>query len=115
MIHLFSFRNFVVGTAYSKTETIQAAVVGMFVLSDPITSWGLVAILVSLAGVMLLALADQDFRAIELVSFLLNKTAGIGIACGAAFGIAAVSYRAASLSLGTGFVLSAACTLAVVV
>jgi drug/metabolite transporter (DMT)-like permease len=114
LIHLFSFRNFVVGTAYSKTETIQAAVVGMFVLSDPITSWGLVAILVSLAGVMLLALADQDFRAIELVSFLLNKTAGIGIACGAAFGIAAVSYRAASLSLGTGFVLSAACTLAVV-
>ncbi len=114
LIHLFSFRNFVVGTAYSKTETIQAAVVGMLVLSDPITIWALVAIVVSLVGVMLLAIAHQDVGVRDLLSSVFHRTAGIGIACGATFGLSAVCYRAASLSLGTGFVLSAACTLGVV-
>lgn len=90
LIHLFSFRNFVVGTAFSKTETIQAAIVGVFVLSDPITVWALVAIVVSLVGVVLLAIGHQDVTVGDLFSSLFHKTAGIGIACGAAFGVAAV-------------------------
>jgi len=114
LIHLFSFRNFVVGTAFSKTETIQAAVVGILVLSDPITMGALTAIVVSLVGVILLAAAHQDVAIKDLLTTLLQKTALIGLACGAAFGVAAVSYRAASLSLGAGFVVSAACTLCVV-
>lgn len=114
LIHLFSFRNFVVGTAFSKTETIQAAIVGILVLTDPITTWALVAILVSLVGVWVLSVAHQEVGFRELVSSLVEQTAVIGIACGATFGIAAVSYRAASLSLDAGFVVSAACTLVVV-
>ena len=112
LIHLFSFRNFVVATAYSKTETIQAAAAGMLILSDTMTPWALLAIVVSLAGVMLLALAKRELGVRELFSSLFRKTAGIGLASGAGFGLAAVSYRAASLSLGGGFVASAACTLA---
>ena len=112
LIHLFSFRNFVVATAYSKTETIQAAVAGMLILSDSMTAWALLAIVVSLAGVMLLAIARRELGVRELLASLFRKTAGIGLASGAGFGLAAVSYRAASLSLGGNYVASAACTLA---
>ena len=112
LIHLFSFRNFVVATAYSKTETIQAAVAGILILSDSMTAWALLAIVVSLAGVMLLAIAKRELGVRELAVSLLGKTAGIGLASGAGFGLAAVSYRAASLSLGGSYVASAACTLA---
>ena len=114
LIHLFSFRNFVVGTAFSKTETIQAAVVGVFVLSDPITVWALVAIVVSLVGVVLLAIGHQPHKRYQ--SRLSCETAKKRDhrQSHPAFGVAAVSYRAASLSLGTGFVVSAGCTLAVV-
>jgi drug/metabolite transporter (DMT)-like permease len=114
LIHSFSFGNFVVGTAYSKTETIQAAAFGIFVLSDPITGWAAVAILVSLAGVMLLAVANKDAGLLDLISSILHKAAGFGVACGACFGIASVCYRAASLSLESDFVISAAITLGTV-
>lgn len=114
MIHLFSFRNFVVGTAFSKTETVQAALFGFLVLSDPITFWAMVAIVVSLAGVLLLAVADEEAGIREVISSMIQKTTVLGLASGAFFGIAAVSYRAASLSLESGFVISAAVTLVVV-
>ena len=117
LIYLFSFRNFVVGTAYSKTETVQTVVFGIFVLSDTITVSALVAILISLAGVMLLAIAHQEFGLKELFTSLVQKEALIGVASGACFGVASVSYRAASLSIMSddGFVMSAACTLAFVI
>lgn len=115
LVYLFSLRNFVVGTAYSKTETIQAAIFGIFILSDPLTWGAFVAIVISLAGVMFLAIAHQDFGVKQLILSLGQKTAVIGIVSGTCFGIAAVSYRAASLSLGhQNFVMQAALTLVIV-
>ncbi len=111
LIHSFSFRNFVVGTAFSKTETVQAAVFGILVLADPITSWALVGILVSLVGVMQLAVAAQGAGVRELIGSFFQKEAGYGMACGTCYGIASVCYRAASLSLQTDFMISAATTL----
>ena len=35
LVHLFSFRNFAVGTTYSKTETVQTAIFGILMLGDP--------------------------------------------------------------------------------
>ena len=117
LIYLFSFRNFVVGTAYAKTETVQTALFGIFVLADPITLWAFVAIVISLVGVMMLAIAHQDFRVKELLISLTHKTALIGIASGAFFGVAAISYRAASRSImnADDFVMSAGFTLAFVI
>ena len=34
LVYLFSFRNFAVGTAYSKTEPIQAALFGFLLLGE---------------------------------------------------------------------------------
>lgn len=115
LLYLFGFRNFAVGTTYSKTETVQTAIFGVVILGDPIGLWAGIAILVSLVGVMAISVATTDIRARSLLQSLTGRTALIGIASGAFFGISAVSYRGASLSLGgEGFLMQAAFTLACV-
>ncbi len=116
LIHLFSFRNFAVGTAYSRTEPAQAAVFGLMFLDDRAGVGAIVAIAISVFGVMLISVAHvaMSFRAI--LTSTLSRNALIGIASGTAFGISAVAYRAASLSLGgPNFLMQAAVTLAFVI
>jgi drug/metabolite transporter (DMT)-like permease len=115
LLYLFGLRNFVVGTTYSKTETVQTAIFGIVILGDPIGLAAIVAILISLAGVIAISFARTHVGARSLLTSLTQKTALIGIASGAFFGISAVSYRGASLSLGgEGFLMQAAFTLACV-
>jgi drug/metabolite transporter (DMT)-like permease len=112
----FGYRNFAVGTTYSKTETLQTALFGILVLGDALTLPVVLAILVSFAGVVLLSVARTEAGFGDLIGGLTSKVALIGIASGAAFGVSAVSYRAASLSLGgDGFLVQAAFTLACVI
>ncbi|MGE0503690.1 MAG: EamA family transporter [Rhizobiaceae bacterium] len=116
LIHLFSFRNFAVGTAYSRTEPAQAAVFGLVFLSETVT-WGVVAaIAISVFGVMLISVAHTAVGPRSLVTSLFSRNALIGLASGTLFGISAVAYRAASLSLGgPNYLMQAATTLAVVI
>ncbi|MBL4807262.1 MAG: DMT family transporter [Rhodobacteraceae bacterium] len=105
LVYLFGLRNFAVGTTFSKTEAVQTAVVGYLVLSEKISTYAIVGILVSLVGVVVISSPGG------LRKGLFSRSAGIGIASGAAFGISAVSYRAASLSLDTGDFLIRGATL----
>jgi drug/metabolite transporter (DMT)-like permease len=110
LIHLFSFRNFAVGVAYSKTEVIQAAIFGLVFLGDTVTLWGAVAIAIGTAGVMLISLTGSSLGTV--LAGLAGRVALIGLASGGLFGIAAVAFRAAALSLDQpGFVMAAAYTL----
>jgi drug/metabolite transporter (DMT)-like permease len=112
LVYLFSFRNFVVGTAYSKTEPLQAAGFGFLILGEAVNYATLGAILTGVAGVLLISVARTTLSLSALGSALASRTAVIGIVSGAAFGISAVAYRAASLSLGgPNFVMQAAVTL----
>ncbi len=99
LVHLFSYRNFAVGTAYSRTEPAQAALFGLLFLGETIRPGGIAAVGLTVFGVMLISLARSAFSLAGLVTGLLTRTAGIGLASGLFFGIAAVGYRAASLSL----------------
>jgi drug/metabolite transporter (DMT)-like permease len=115
LVSLFSLRNFAVGTAYSKTETVQTALFGIVILGDSIGFWAAIAILVSLAGVVALSTARSSASPRALVSQLTGRPALVGMASGAGFGVSAVSYRAAALSLGgEGFWMQAGFTLACV-
>ncbi|MBH66713.1 MAG: hypothetical protein CMM58_00005, partial [Rhodospirillaceae bacterium] len=115
LVYLFSFRNFAVGTAYSKTETAQTAIFGLVILGDKLTPPAIAGIMISLLAVMALSTARQDSGLKSLFTSLFRKTALIGIASGSMFGISAISYRAASLSLGgEGVAIQAAFTLACV-
>lgn len=112
LIHLFSFRNFTVGTAYSRTEPAQAALFGLVFLSETVGPLTLVAIAISVVGVMLISVARSVFSPMALLTSVFTRTAAIGLLSGTLFGIAAVAYRAASLSLGyPNFAVQAATTL----
>ena len=52
LIHLFSFRNFAVGTTYSKTEVIQVALLGLILLGDTISLTGVLAISLGMGGIV---------------------------------------------------------------
>jgi drug/metabolite transporter (DMT)-like permease len=99
LLYVLSFRNFPVGVAYSKTEVVQAALFGLIFLGDRLTWWGTLAVAVCTFGVMLMSLVKSKHPLLALLSGWLERPALIGMASGAAFSIAAVGFRAASLSL----------------
>ena len=116
LVYLFSLRNFAVGTTYSKTETVQAAVFGLVILGEPVSLAAAIAIGVSLVGVMLISVARTRLTLGNLLLGWTGRAAFIGVLSGTFFGLSAVAYRAASLSLGgEGFLMQAAFTLACVV
>lgn len=100
LISLFRLRNFAVGTTYSKTEAIQAALFGTLILGETVGSGGLAAILISLAGVLLLSWGASGGSIAGFFRDLGGKAVLFGLLSGGMFGVSAVSIRAAALSLG---------------
>lgn len=113
VVALFKERNFAVGITFKKTEVIQTAILGFIVLGDAISLLGFAAIMVGLAGLLVLSgSAGQGFRLRDLG----NRAAGLGIASGVLFAVSAVNYRGASLAvISDDPILRATVTLAVVV
>ncbi len=105
LIYLFSFRNFAVGTTFSKTETIQVAILGLVLLGDQISLIAAVAIAISLFGVMLLSVAQTEITLKNLLTSLFERQTLIGLTCGAFLGASVVFYRGAALALGDGEVI----------
>ena len=93
LIRSFTVRSFAVGTAYSKTETVQAAMFGVVLLGEGIGALAGLGILVSLVGVVALS------RPAHGRERWLGAGAVWGVLSGSAFAVAAVSYRGAALSL----------------
>ena len=101
----FNHANFAVGTAFSKTEPVQAALLGALLLGEVPTLAVLAAIAVGVLGVLV-----ASWQAEGRVN---AKAAAWGLGSAALFGISAVSFRAASLGLDDGGVwIRAATTLA---
>lgn len=116
LVHLFSFRNFAVGTAYSRTEPAQAALFALIFFGERVTLGVVAAICISVFGVMLISVAHMQVSWRTMLSSLVSRNALIGLASGTCFGISAVAYRAASLSLGgPNFMMQAAVTLGCVI
>lgn len=114
LLRLFTLRNFATAVAFSKSEILQVALVGILVLGDGVTTLAGVAIAVATLGLLLLSRETGRLAWRELAADLTGRAAGLGLAVGAAFAIAAVSFRAASLSLAhPSFLVSAAATLVV--
>jgi len=114
LMHLFSFRNFAVGTVWSKTEVIQVALLGLVLLGDRVSETGVVAIAIGMGGILALAVAHGEVTWKGLAAGLFERPTLIGLLCGAFLGASVVLFRAASLSLVDGGVLvRASFTLAV--
>lgn len=116
LVHLFSLRNFAVGSSYARTETIPTAVLGATLFGEAIDAAGWIAILVSAAGVMLISLTRQGVGFAALIRSAFNRAAGIGLVAGLFFALASLFLRQASLSLGDSDVMTtAAMTLVTVI
>lgn len=115
LVALFSHRNFFVGTALSKTETIQTAILGLVLLGDDLPGGAIVGICVGIAGVIAISAAKSHPSLAGVLASLRSKVSIIGLSIGLFFGIAAVCFRGASLSLSGGFVIQAAVTLTFVI
>lgn len=106
LIRSFTVGTFALGTAYSKTETVQAVLFGVVMLGEGVGRWGLVGILVSLSGVLLMTGPLQGAGNGK-------RTALLGIASGACFALSVTGYRGASLALEGDYLLRASFTLVV--
>lgn len=93
VVALFTQRNFSVGIVFKKTEVVQTALIGLVILGEGISAWGIIAIAIGFVGVVLLS--DPP----EGGARLFNKAAGYGLASGFLFGIASIGYRGAALEL----------------
>lgn len=100
MVALFQHRNFAVGITFKKTEVLMSVLVGLLVLGEGVSGAGLAAILLGLAGVVLLS--DPPGGVGPWRSRVLNRAAALGLASGVLFAVSGVGYRAASLSLHSG-------------
>jgi drug/metabolite transporter (DMT)-like permease len=108
-VALFGLRNFAVGIAFTKSETVQVALFSAVVLGEAVTGTGWIAILIGLVGVILLSLPDKGLGGWD------PRAMALGVLGGAAFGLAAIGYRGAALELGDAhFLFRAAVTLAAV-
>jgi drug/metabolite transporter (DMT)-like permease len=109
LIRAFALGNFAVGTAYSKTDTLQAALFGVLLLGERISAMATVGMTVSLVGVFLMS-ASTKGSGVALRNWI-SEAAGVGLASGALFALSSVCYRGAALALPeAGFVMQAAYT-----
>lgn len=100
LIALFTQRNFAVGSAYIRVEPILAAGFGIAILAETPSLPVVVAVLISVVGVLLITMARTNVGIWSLATALSKREAQLGLGSAAIFGFAAVAYRAASLSLG---------------
>lgn len=98
-VALFSERSFAVGIAFTKTETVQVAVFSTLVLGDHIPFWGYVAIIIGVAGVILLSRPPRRADGAKVTVF--NRATLLGLIAGALFGISAIGYRGATLEVAS--------------
>lgn len=112
MIHLFSYRNFAVGTTYTKTDVVQTAILGIVLFGEPIGPLALVGIVVSLIGVVVISTGRGQTGLAGVLAGWSERTALIGLAAGTGFAFAALFLRWGSLSLDAGFAIRGAMTLA---
>ena len=113
LLLVFRWKNFAVGVAYSKTEVVQAALFGLVFLGEHVTWLGALAILLGTIGVMLFSLKKDAHPLRAFLTGWLERPALIGLVSAGLFGVSAVGFRAASLSLGhESPIVSAAFTLA---
>ena len=112
LVYLFSLRNFAVGTAYARTEAFLTAIIGALFFGEAVVIYGWGAILISVAGVILITIARSGIGGGQLLSLLFDKSTWIGITCGLLFAVASLTMRKATLILGMeDFLFRAALTM----
>ena len=99
LIMSFGYRNFAVGTAYSKTETVQSAILAFFLLHENLRPLAIGGMGVGLVGVMTLSLAGKGFNPRDLLMATVQPAALCGLGAGLLFGFTTVFIKFANQAL----------------
>jgi drug/metabolite transporter (DMT)-like permease len=99
LILSFGYRNFAVGTAYSKTETAQSAIVALIVLHEVLRPLAWLGICIGLAGVMTLSFVGRGMRPAELARATVQPAALAGLRAGFLFAFTTVFIKLANQAL----------------
>ncbi|MCC7348454.1 MAG: EamA family transporter [Variibacter sp.] len=100
LIMAFGYRNFAVGTAFSKTEAIQSAMLAVVLLGEFLTPLSWFGIAVGVGGVLYLSLVGRGTTPAELLRGVFQPAALCGIGAGFCFSVTAVFIKAANQSMG---------------
>ncbi|MCR5871616.1 MULTISPECIES: DMT family transporter [unclassified Sphingomonas] len=101
LLMAFDQRNFVVGTAYSKTEAVQGALLSIVLLGEHLAPLSWLGIALGVAGVMILSAGGKRMTPGELLRALGQPGARFGIASGFFFALTAIAIRSATVQVGT--------------
>ena len=108
MLSVMGQRSFVVAYAYIKTEPVHVALFGLLFLGDKISALSGLAILIATAGVIVISPMAKFGEGGDL------RSTAVGLVSGALFGLSAIGYRGAILSLQLpNFVVAATFTVTV--
>jgi drug/metabolite transporter (DMT)-like permease len=99
-IHVMAARNFATGVAYAKTEVAQAALFEVLFLGATVSWLAGAGIALATVSVMLMSVSRSAHPLRTLLLGWTESSALLGLVAGAFFGVAAVGFRAASVSLG---------------
>ncbi|NMJ44409.1 EamA family transporter [Roseomonas sp. JC162] len=99
LIMSFGHRGFAVGTAYSKTEAVQAAFIALIFLGESFAPLAWLGIAVSVGGTLYLSLAGRVTSAREVLAATMQPSAIYGLGAGFAFALCALAIRAATQTL----------------
>ena len=99
LIMSFGYRNFAVGTAYSKTETVQSGILAFFLLHETLRPLAIGGMGVGLVGVMTLSLAGRGFKPRNLVLATVQPAALCGLGAGLVFAFTTVFVKFANQAL----------------
>jgi drug/metabolite transporter (DMT)-like permease len=99
LIMSFAQRGFAVGTAYSKTEAVQAAFIALVFLGEGFTALAWAGIAVSVGGTLYLSLAGRVSSLREILAATAQPSAVYGLGAGLSFALCALAIRAATQEL----------------
>ena len=99
LIMSFGYRNFAVGTAYSKTETVQSAILALILLNEHLLPLAWIGMGLGLVGVMILSLAGRGFKPADLLAATVQPAALCGLGSGLIFALTTVFIKLANQAL----------------
>jgi drug/metabolite transporter (DMT)-like permease len=97
LLMAFGYRNYVVGTAYAKTEAIQGAVLALLLLGEQLHLLSWFGIAVGVAGVMVISAGSARLRFADIV----QPAALCGIGAGLLFAFTSIWVKHATQTLAT--------------
>ena len=97
VLALFKQRNFAVGIAFKKTETLQIVIISLVILGEVVSINALYAICIGFFGLVLLS--KQPLKRSFLEGGIFNRSVFLGLLSGFLFAISGVYYRAATLGV----------------